>query len=210
MSQKQNSKTISQINKSRNILLDILDRRGFKTDEYRGFGITGIQSMFNNKQLDMLLEKDNGDKIYVKYHISNKLRETHVYDYIDDLFNLEEILSPNDELLIIIKNQNINKTLEELMDFIYKKDNIFINIACIKHYLFNILDHEIVPEHKKLNDDEKKQIYEMLKITKDSELPEISRFDPVAKAIGLRPGELCEITRPSSNSIKAKYWRLCQ
>ena len=210
MSQKQNSKTISQINKSRNILLDILDRRGFKTDEYRGFGITGIQSMFNNKQLDMLLEKDNGEKIYVKYNISNKLRETHVYDYIEDLFHLEEILSPNDELLIIIKNQNINKTLEELMDFIYKKDNIFINIACIKHYLFNILDHEIVPEHKKLNDDEKKQIYEMLKITKDSELPEISRFDPVAKAIGLRPGELCEITRPSSNSIKAKYWRLCQ
>ncbi len=210
MSQKQNSKTISQINKSRNILLDILEKRGFKTNEYRGFGITGIQSMFNNKQLDMLLEKENGDKIYVKYHISNKIREAHVYDYIDDLFHLEEILSSNDELLIIIKNQNINKTLEELMDFIYKKDKIFINIACIKHYLFNILDHEIVPEHKKLNDDEKLKIYEKLKITKDSELPEISRFDPVAKAIGLRPGELCEITRPSSNSIKAKYWRLCQ
>lgn len=211
MSQKQNSKTISQINKSRNILLDILKSRGYKTDEYRGFGISGIQSMFNNKQLDMLLEKEDGSgKIYVKYHISNKLRETHVYDYIDDLFHLEEILSPKDELLIIIKNQNINKTLEELMDFIYKKDKIFINIACIKHYLFNILEHEIVPKHKKLSNDEKKQIYEKFMITKDSELPEISRFDPVAKAIGLRPGELCEITRPSSNSIKAKYYRLCQ
>ena len=122
MSQKQNSKTISKIYKSRNIILDILDTRGYETNDYRGFGITTIQSMFNNKQLDMLLEKKNGEKIYVKYHISNKLRESHVYDYIDDLFALEEILGPNDELLIIIKDQNINKTLEELMEFIYKKD----------------------------------------------------------------------------------------
>tara|TARA_B100001142_G_scaffold273930_1_gene281642 strand:+ start:2094 stop:2726 length:633 start_codon:yes stop_codon:yes gene_type:complete len=209
MSQKQNSKTISKIYKSRNIILDILDTRGYETNDYRGFGITTIQSMFNNKQLDMLLEKKNGEKIYVKYHISNKLRESHVYDYIDDLFALEEILGPNDELLIIIKDQNINKTLEELMEFIYKKDNIFVNVSCMKHYLFNILEHTIVPPHKKLNNDEKKQIYDKLMITKDSELPEISRFDPVAKAIGLRPGELCEIIRPTSNSIKAKYYRLC-
>ena len=79
----------------------------------------------------------------------------------------------------------------------------------MKHYLFKILNHDIVPPHKKLNTDEKKQIYEKFKITKNSELPEISRFDPVAKAIGLKPGELCEITRPTSNSIKAKYYRLC-
>ena len=210
MSQKQNSKTISKIYKSRNIILDILDNRGYETTDYRGFGITAIQSMFNNKQLDMLLEKENGKKIYVKYHISNKLREAHIYDYMDDLFSLEEILNPTDELLIIIKNQNINKTLEEIMDFIYKKDKIFVNVACMKHYLFNILKHDIVPQHKILNNDEKKEIYEKFKITKDKEMPEISRFDPVAKAIGLRPGELCEITRPTPNSIKAKYYRLCQ
>ena len=46
-------------------------------------------------------------------------------------------------------------------------------------------------------------------ITSDSELPEISRFDPVAKAIGIRPKEVCEILRPSKTSVITKFYRLC-
>ena len=43
----------------------------------------------------------------------------------------------------------------------------------------------------------------------DTQFPEISRFDPVAQAIGIRPGEVCEILRPSPVSIVAKYYRIC-
>ena len=42
-----------------------------------------------------------------------------------------------------------------------------------------------------------------------SELPEISRFDPVASLMALRPGEIIEIIRPSPISIINKYYRLC-
>ena len=46
--------------------------------------------MFNKNQLDMLLEKESGKKIYMeKYHINNKLRENHMNDYVDDLFNIK-------------------------------------------------------------------------------------------------------------------------
>ena len=40
-------------------------------------------------------------------------------------------------------------------------------------------------------------------------MPEIGRFDPVAQAIGLRPGELCEIIRSSPTAITTKYYRFC-
>jgi DNA-directed RNA polymerase subunit H (RpoH/RPB5) len=210
MSQKHTSTTVSKIYKSRNILLSILEKRGFDISEYKNFGINEIQIMFNNKQLDMLMENKNKKKIYIKYHIANKLRESHIYDYIEDLYNIENILGKDDELLIIMKDQNINNTLVEFMNFIYEKETIYVNIFKIKEFLFNILEHDIVPDHKRLTDMEKKQIYEKYQITNDKEMPEISRFDPVAKTIGLRPGELCEITRPSSNSISAKYYRLCQ
>ena len=99
--------------------------------------------------------------------------------------------------MIIMKDQKINKTLVECMNFIYEKDKIYVNIFNLKEFLFNILEHDMVPEHKRLTDDEKKNIYKKFQVTNDSELPEISRFDPVAKTIGLRPGELCEIIRPS-------------
>tara|TARA_X000000368_G_scaffold415866_1_gene408511 strand:- start:170 stop:829 length:660 start_codon:yes stop_codon:yes gene_type:complete len=215
--QKQTSFTVSKIYKSRKNLLTILEKRGFDISDYNNFGINEIQTMYVNKQLDMLLSNKNGKKIYVKYHVTHKngsstfpkLRDSHINDYIDDLYNLEEILNKDDELLIIVKDQNINKTLEEYMEFIFIKDNHYINILKIKELLFNILEHCMVPEHKILTEKEKEKIYEKYKIMQDSELPEISRFDPIAKVLGVRPGELCEITRSSKTSITSKYYRLC-
>ena len=204
------SSFISKLYKSRGILLDILERRGFVTDDYKYFGISEIQLMHNNKQLDMLLENPkNKQKIYVKYHMST-LNQTKIYEYIDDIYHLEEMLKPTDELLIILKDQNINATLEEIMNFVYIKDKIFINVRKIKHYLFNHLDHIYVPPHRIMTEQEKKIHYEKYKITDDKQLPEISRFDATASIIGLRPGELCEITRPSTTSILSKYYRLCK
>jgi DNA-directed RNA polymerase subunit H len=210
-SQKNSSSSfISKLHKSRGILLDILERRGFVTEDYKYFGISEIQMMFNNKQLDMLLENQkNKKKIYVKYHMST-LNQTKIYEYIDDIYHLEEMLKPTDELLIILKDQNINSTLEEIMNFVYIKDKIFVNVRKIKNYLFNHLDHIYVPPHRIMTEQEKKIHYEKYKITDDNQLPEISRFDATASIIGLRPGELCEITRPSTTSILSKYYRLCK
>ena len=46
-------------------------------------------------------------------------------------------------------------------------------------------------------------------MTNVSKFPAISRFDPVATTIGLKPEQLCEITRPSKTAITSKYYRLC-
>ena len=43
----------------------------------------------------------------------------------------------------------------------------------------------------------------------NDELPEISRYDPVAQAIGMRPGQICKIIRPSKTAITTDYYRLC-
>ena len=68
----------------------------------------------------------------------------------------------------------------------------------------------MVPEHRVLNNKEKEFIINKYKISEEKQFPEISRFDAVATTIGLRPGELCEITRPSTTSITSKYYRLCK
>lgn len=207
--QKNVSAITAKVFKSRINLLKILNDRGYKTEDYENFNMNEIQIMFNKNQLDILLEKDSGEKIYVKYHINNKLRENHINDYIDDLFNIEEILTPKDELLIIITNQNINITLEEFMKITFIKYNIFVNIINMKIFLFNILEHKYVPKHRILSEKEKDEVCEQYNIINDSEWPEISRFDPVAKTIGIKPGQLCEIIRPSKTAITSKYYRLC-
>ena len=95
------SPLISKIYKSRNIILEILKYRGFNVDDWTNFSITEIQSMFNNKELDILVKNPTTNKkLYVKYHLSgsksgtsmSRLGSSHIYDYVDDLFDIEEEL----------------------------------------------------------------------------------------------------------------------
>ena len=200
---------VSQLYTSRLILLNQLKRRGFDVDDYLNFSFNDVRTMYTNKQLDMLIiNSTTKRKVYIKYHIATKLRPSHIYDSIDDLFHIEEILSKDDELIIITKNK-IPETITKLMANTYLRDNIFFMIFNLKQLAFNILDHHLVPPHRILNKEEETKMRKKFNISKNSELPEISRFDPVAKAIGMRPKQVCEILRPSKTSIVTKFYRLC-
>jgi DNA-directed RNA polymerase subunit H (RpoH/RPB5) len=67
----------------------------------------------------------------------------------------------------------------------------------------------LVPPHRVLDESEKIAIKNRYNIVNDNEFPELSRFDPVAQAIGIRPGQVCEINRPSKTAISAPYYRIC-
>lgn len=205
-----NSVLISKIYKSRNIILDLLKRRGFDTNDYEGFSINEVHIMNTNKQLDLLLNNPNTKrKVYVSYRHSKKISPGIIHEMVDDLFNVEEMLDKNDELIIITK-EKANDTTIKLMKHLYDTEGIFINVYNIENYLFNILDHTLVHPHRVLNEEERLTVFKKYNITKNSEVPEISRFDPVAIAIGLRPNELCEIIRPSTSSITSLYYRICK
>ena len=95
------------------------------------------------------------------------------------------------------------------MNNIWLKDNIYFSIFNLHYYLYNILNHDLVPPHRILSKEEKETVKKKYNIVKDSQFPEISRFDPVALAIGIRPNQVCEIERPSPTSITTYYYRLC-
>ena len=74
---------------------------------------------------------------------------------------------------------------------------------------FNILEHNLVPKHTILTDSQVKHIQIQYNLASNDALPEISRFDPVAKAILLKPGEIVHIERPSKTAITSDYYRVC-
>ena len=206
------SPVVSKIFRSRSIILDQLsEKRGFDTSDYKDFSVTEIYNLMKNDQLDMLLTNNKtGKKIFVKYHLGSKIKSNgaQIYDYIDDLFDIEQILSDADEL-IIVQQYKVNDGIKSIISQVYTNDKKFINIFNFNDYLFNVLKHEDVPDHTVLSMEDKEKIKKKYYITNDSQFPEISRFDPVAQAIGLRPNEVVEITRPSPTSITSKYYRLC-
>ena len=209
------SSNISSVYKSRKTVLQLMKKQGYNVDEYDNFSVNDVNSMFQNKQLDMLLEQKEADagekrkkKIYIGYYLAKTLRPQNVHEMIDDLFNLEEVLIKSDTLMIITK-EDMNETLINLLKHIWEQDGILIVIQNIKRLQFNILEHVLVPPHRVLNNDEMGKIKERYNIMEDVQFPEISRFDPVAQIIGIRPGQICEIIRPSKTAIQSMYYRIC-
>jgi len=199
---------ISRLYTSRRTLLDQLHRQGFKTNEYQEFSMNEVHIMKEKDQLDMLLSKPTGQKAYVKYHIVKALRPSHVYDYLEDLFKVEDVLTSKDQLIIIIKD-NVNESIVSVLREVYNDDESFVTVLSIGKLLFNVLDHALVPPHRIMMEEEIKELEKHKCITSKKQYPEISRFDPVAQAIGLRPNNVCEITRSSKTAITSKYYRYC-
>jgi DNA-directed RNA polymerase subunit H len=208
---------ISQIYQSRKTVLELMDKQGFDISGYGNFSVSEINAMKQNNQLDMLLESkpetsgeisSNRNKVYIRYYLAKAIRPTNIHEMIDDLFVLTETLKKSDTLYIIIKD-NVNDTLINELKYIWERDGIFIIIESIKCLQFNILNHVLVPEHKVMKEPDVNDVMTRYNITDKTQFPDISRFDPVARAIGLRPGQVCNIIRPSKTAIKTNYYRIC-
>jgi DNA-directed RNA polymerase subunit H (RpoH/RPB5) len=207
----QSSGAISSLYKSRQNLLTLLDNQGYDTKDYEEFSVNEVHVMSNNKQLDMLLSNksaSSNQKVYVKYHLAKTLRRENINDYIDDLYNLEQVLTKGDTLVLIIR-QELNDPIMNILNQVWEQEGIFIIAFSLDRLQFNILDHEYVPKHTLLTDDEMESVKQKYGIKDNSELPDISRYDPVAQAIGMKPGQMCKILRPSKTAITTDYYRIC-
>lgn len=216
MASQNSSILISHIYNSRKVILELMGKQGYNVDEYANFSINEVNSMKLNNQLDMLLEisddkvtdENPKKKIYIRYYLTSRPAPKNIQEMIDDLFILTQTLDKNDTLFIIIKDDP-NETLINELKHIWESEGIFIVIESIKRLQFNILEHVLVPPHRVLVESEVKQIMTKYNITDRVQFPDISRFDPVARVIGLRPGQVCNIIRSSKTAIQANYYRVC-
>ena len=215
--QKTSSGLITMIHKSRNTILELLKAQQYDTSEYENFGVNEVHAMYTNKdvpkQLDMILSTkqvlSKKKTVYVKYHLGKTLRVENIQDYVDDLFNIEQILNKKTDTLIIILKQDMNQTLMNILNEFWDRHGIFIILFSLERLQFNILEHQYVPKHDILTEDERTEMFKRYNILDVKNLPDISRFDPVAQAIGMRPGEICRIERPSKTSVISNYYRYC-
>jgi len=202
--------SINQIYKSRKNILEILNIKGYEVDEHIDFSVNEIDAMLNNNQLDMLLKTKENKKVYIKYSLTSKqVRWQNTLDEtIEDLYYIDNTLTKDDDLIIII-NEEPNDNLINKLKYIYDTDGIFIVVHNIARLQFNILNHTLVPECRVLDNIEKEKILIKYNINNNKQLPEISRFDPQALALCVRPGQICEFNRKSVNSMNAAYYRIC-
>ncbi|QLC49384.1 DNA-directed RNA polymerase subunit H [Methanolobus zinderi] len=72
---------------------------------------------------------------------------------------------------------------------------------------FSLLDHELIPKHEIMSEEDLKTVLKMYNIGKE-QLPKIKVDDPVIQEIGAQAGEVVKITRNSQTAGEAYYYRL--
>ena len=209
---------ILSIYNSRRHILSHLEHLGYDVTEHSGFSINEVDAMVLNEQLDMLIRRgkednDKKDKVYVKYLSGTKMRTKKtssriINEIAEDLFVNGEILLPSDTLIIIADGEP-NVSLIQKIKYLYDAHGFFIVLHNIARLQYNILQHEMVPKTTILDDEETRQIMLQYNILSLSQFPEISRFDPVALAICMRPGQVCQIDRPSPTASITVFYRVC-
>jgi DNA-directed RNA polymerase subunit H (RpoH/RPB5) len=205
-----NSNRILSLYKSRKTILEHLDDLDYETKEYVGFSINEIDAMYVNKQLDLLItHKSNDKKVYVKYYLDAKqIRPANLDNIIEDLFVIDNVLTKNDTLIIITEDEP-NDTIVNKMKYLFDSEGVFVVLHNIHRLQFNLLQHALVPTAVILNDTEIEEMKRKYNIKSLQQLPEISRFDPQALAICMRPGQVCMIFRKSATALSYTYYRIC-
>ena len=84
MASQNSSIVISNIYKSRKIILELMEQQGYSINDYANFSISEVNSMRQNNQLDMLLETKEENvnaenpkkKVYIRYYFTGNTRNT--------------------------------------------------------------------------------------------------------------------------------------
>jgi DNA-directed RNA polymerase subunit H (RpoH/RPB5) len=118
-------------------------------------------------------------------------------------------------LILILRDKTVPSVMTAIKSAM-AQHNIFIQLFTIRSLMFNVTKHELVPVHERFTGDDlnillngEKGLLESLHIDTPRRLPHIKESDAVAMFIGLRPGEICKITRPSRSAGIHYVYRYC-
>ena len=204
------SNRVLSIYKSRQTLIKQIESLEYSVEDYSNFSINEIDAMYASDQLDMLVSREkDGGKLYIKYCIQLKqLRKENIDQFVEDLFDIEQVLEKKD-VLVIVTNDDPNDTILQKVKYLYDHSGILVVVRSLQRLQFNILDHELVPPAKILNKQEIEDVKKKFHVEYVAKFPEISRFDPQALALCLRPGDVIKLQRKSNSALYYIHYRTC-
>lgn len=207
--------------KSRQTLLTFLKGKGYNTKPYEKFGPFEIEKMASNdkeKALNMELVRELSAESSlpticrveyaiprVKNRLAGFLRKLLVNDETG-----EDLIDAKKTEIIVITLEAIGDTFHSAALSQWAKKNIRIAFFDARTLMSNPLDHVLVPKHEIVPDDEHAELLKTYRMKSKTNLP-IIRFheDIIARLLGLIPGSIVKITRPSPSAGIYTVYRVC-
>lgn len=201
------------LNKTRCILTEMLEYRGYDISNISPFTtFTGTDKL---DKLSINLSKNGKELIQVHYEVdSTRTNHKKLTKRIEEIISkLESPEKSKDLTIIFLVRDGMTPSVKEAIRLLSEKYGVFIQIFPIRNLMYNCTKHKSVPQHIRITKTEY-EVYlqdflDSLHIASLENLPKIFDTDPVAMFIGLRPGEMCKIIRPSMSAGEHIVYRYC-
>jgi DNA-directed RNA polymerase subunit H (RpoH/RPB5) len=208
------------LTKTRTNLIKMLQYRKIDVSTYEKFNQDELKKMlqqslldksFTNAEvgpLDMIVKNPDNSHTYVKYRLDKIKTARAIESFIEQIYDTQ--LKPEDKLILVAPERiNIQgSSFETMLNNFYNQKGYYVQIISLPQLLINIVNHRDVPHHEVIDENDKKELLVKYNI-KQENLPIILRDDAMARYLGLRPGEIVRILRPSPTSGTYVSYRIC-
>jgi DNA-directed RNA polymerase subunit H (RpoH/RPB5) len=218
-----NYEIIDSVYRSRITLLEHLEKQGYDTAPYMKFSPKEIQEMVKAgpaaqqiaPALQMELKRKEEDEvntcvvIYFMTKIKQKLTGTS--SVINKFVNEEETGWPlKSTEFIFMTFEPIAPNFDAAAADAWVNKKIRVRFFQVASCINNPLKHILVPPHEKVPKEQHETLLKEWFAEKKSQFPSI-RFheDPIARWLGLLPGDIVKITRPSPTAGTYVSYRVC-
>jgi DNA-directed RNA polymerase subunit H len=208
--------TIDVLLRSRQTLLQILKAKGYNTAPYEKFGPFEIEAMASSKhevslRMDLQREEDTPAYCRVEYalpRVKNRLAR-----FLSDLLEPEDEadqIDPATTEVIVLTTEPIGDSFHAAALQRWSSSKQRISFFDARTLVSNPLEHVLVPKHELVPQEEHEALMKRLSIKTKLNLPMI-RFheDMIARLLGLVPGDIVKITRPSPSAGEYVVYRVC-
>jgi DNA-directed RNA polymerase subunit H (RpoH/RPB5) len=206
--------------RSRKTILDILEARGYDVSAYRNIVPSQILTLAesNSRALDIFVPKKEDskapcDRAVVVHLLNDRIKNRlgtfrrDLYDVPADPTGANKIEKADD--VIVLVNEPYSDDFDKTSLYMWQQEKARIVFFHIKSVVVNPADHVLVPRHRKLTAEEAKAEMDRLHVTTKLQLPTIKHFDIQSRVLGLVPGDIVEIMRPSPTAGVARVLRAC-
>ena len=207
---------------SRKTLLKILAGRGYNVKPYERFGPVEVEVMAGAGPTSMRMDLERGpqegvdqkgiSKCVVLYSL-NRIKNS-LNTFMNGLTDPESeaaIDPATTEVVVMLLNDKIVDAFNTAALQAYSAHGLRIGFFQVHQLVNNPLEHVLVPKHEKMEEGEHDGFLKAHQIKSKGNLPTIKfHEDMIARVMGLVPGDVVRIYRPSPTAGESVYYRICK
>ena len=180
--------------------------KNIKTDDFYGYDPVIVYS--TNICVIIALNQESKKNVIAKLKPDKKTSKTAEELDVFKEFVLEHRKYTN-YIIVFEELTTADNKLLVTFDKILNKIDGLLSVFMFSDLHFNPTRHHLVDKHTKLTKDEIKDLMTLYNIKSKTQLPIILKSDPIARWLGIRPGDIVKIDRYNPNSGLTYYYRAC-